>query len=300
MVVFGAVLLLSILLWPLTARLPFLGYDWLVYFDPITRYQAALYNVGNYPPWTWLILKPLTVVAPLPAWALLEAITLITLAVAVYREGILNGRPHRYIAVMLALLTPIVGMVLWQGNIIGLVLLGLLVLPAGVPLLLLQPGLAVWALPARWRWIIGAAVFLIVSVLLWGLWPLELWGSVDGRVAHPIAMGWQALGWPVVGVGVLLLRYSHRDPLQLMAVGAFLTPYIMPMHLYLLLPAFGRVRGWRLIVLWLASWLALFPSIFITEWAKYAAMLFPLAVWWFIRPQAIKIDQAAHRGGFSF
>jgi hypothetical protein len=103
-------------------------------------------------------------------------------------------------------------------------------------------------------------------------------------------MGWQNLGWPVLAVGLILLIFSNADPLRLIAVGMFVAPYIMPVHMLLLTPAIGRVQGWRRVLIWAAAQLPFLPVMFSTLESKYIAMLFPLIVWWIVRPREIKSE----------
>ena len=96
--------------------------------------------------------------------------------------------------------------------------------------------------------------------------------------------------------GVLLLSITDRDPWRLMAAGSFISPYVMPYHYYLLLPALGRVSGPRRIVLWLAFFLPLLATGFRTPASKYLCLLLPLGVWAFLAPslrlQDIRADSS--------
>lgn len=106
--------------------------------------------------------------------------------------------------------------------------------------------------------------------------------SVGDRIQHPSAFGWINLGWPIILIGIVLLIRTPAEPLPLMAAGSFLSPFLMPQHFVLLLPALGYVRGWRRLALWAGSWLLIVPLMF-NGWPKYLALGFPLLVWWFTR-----------------
>ncbi len=269
-------------LYPLTRLLPFLGHDWLMYFSVLDRVP----NVYAYPPWTQIALLPLNLGTQLEGIALLNGLLLMTVAVAAAREGRLFTRRSRLLAAILAVVTPPVFQLMWQGNVAGLVLLGLVGMPLMLPYALLQPNLTVWAIISRARWLAWAAGFGLLSLAIWGWWPGAMLATVAAdaqRITHPIAMGWQAMGWPVLAIGLALLPFTTADPLRLLALGAFLSPYLMPVHLVLLLPALGRVTGWRRALLWGCSWLTLLPAMFLTDWSKAAALLFPFAVWWVLR-----------------
>lgn len=272
----------GVALYPLTRWLPFLGHDWIVYFSVLDRVS----NVYAYPPWTRLALLPLNQGTQLQGIALLNGLLLMTVAVAAAREGRRFNRPSRLAVAVMAVLTPPVFQLMWQGNVAGLVLLGLIGIPLTLPYALLQPNLAVWALVSRARWLAWAAVFGLLSLLIWGWWPGTMLDTIAAdaqRITHPIALGWQALGWPSLLIGLALLPFTTADPLRLLALGAFLSPYLMPVHLLLLLPALGRVAWRQRWLLWACCWLTLLPAMFFTGWSKAAALVFPLAVWWLLR-----------------
>lgn len=164
--------------------------------------------------------------------------------------------------------------------------MGIVALPLGIPWATVQPHLAPWALLARRSWTLWGLGFLTLTLIVWGPWPIQILTNVEGSLGQPIAMGWINLGWPILLVGLVLLPFTNADPLRLIAAGAFVAPYLMAVHLVLLLPAIGRVTGWRRVVLWLSAWLTLLPAMFYSDAAKLAAMIFPLAVWWLLRPAA--------------
>jgi len=270
-----AILLGAVALMPLTWHLPMLGWDW--YFFDQGGWNAT------YPPWLSVAIAPLATWDWRVGLALLNGLLLMTVAIATRRETRSNTRGP-FGAILLALFTPPVFMLLWLGNVASLTLLGLVALPVGVPYAVLQPHLASWALLARRRWTLWGLAFFALTLVIWGWWPGDLLGRLGSSLAHPLAMGWQILGWPVPIVGAVLLLLSNADPLRLIAAGAFLTPYVMPQHFVLLIPAIGRVEGkWRWL-LWASAWLTLLPAMFLAPWSKYAAMLFPLAVWWLLHP----------------
>lgn len=282
----GVIIVGAILVLPLTLRLPFLGHDWFLLFTQIGDLPAdSIYLSVEYPPWTDDVLSPLLVGGDWLGFALLNGLLFMTVAVATTREARNQSRISALGAAGMALLTAPVLILLWQGNVAGLVLLGVLGLPLTLPYALLQPNLCVWAILARRKWVLWTLVFLLISFLLWGFWPDDVAGTVTRRSGHPVAMGWQVLGIHMLLIGLVMLWSSNADPLRLMAAGAFVSPYVMGVHLVLLLPALGRVRGWRRVMLWILAWMAILPPMFVDHWSKYAAMLFPFAVWWLLRPQ---------------
>ena len=58
--------------------------------------------------------------------------------------------------------------VLFMGNLDGLVLAGLLLLPWGVPLVLLNPQLASFSLLAKRSYIIAGIAWMLISFIIWG------------------------------------------------------------------------------------------------------------------------------------
>lgn len=268
----------SLILLPLTTRLPALAYEW-----PL--YRAGVFD-ATYPPWLQLAISPLAVWEWRTGAALLFGLLFMSVAIGTAREARGQSRGSMLGGVLLALVTAPVLMLLWEGNASILTLMGVVMLPLGVPWATVQPHLAPWALLARRSWTLWGLVFLALTLIVWGPWPIQILMNVEGSLGHPIAMGWINLGWPLLLIGLALLPFTNADPLRLIAVGAFIAPYLMAVHLVLLLPAIGRVTGWQRVALWLCAWLTLLPAMFYSDESKLAAMIFPLAVWWLLKPAA--------------
>lgn len=265
----------GLLLWPLVHRLPVLGMDWLVYFYP-------RYFEGTYPPWAYAVMHPFIQIDWRSSFSLANSLTMMTLAVATARQAVGQPRISRYTAVVLSVFMPILFMLLWQGNVDGLVLFGVVAMPLGVPLALLKPTVAGWVIFARRSWLIWAAGFGVLSLLIWGWWPGGMTDAFTTRYLHPMTMGWHNLGWPLALIGVAMLLTSNADPYRLMAAGSFLAPYLMPVHYLVLVPAIGRVSGWKRWLLWGWTWVVgLVPGF--GGITKYLALGFPFAVWWLLR-----------------
>jgi len=271
----------AILIWPLVDRLPMLGFDWRVYF--------WARDFQQYPPWTEWALAPLLALPWRLGLSGLNALLLTTVAIAVSREVYLKaGRitssttSEALGCVLLALFTPPVMILLWVGNIEAVAMFGMLIMPVGVAWVLLKPHLGLWAVLSRRSWMIWAAAFGIVTLVVWQLWPMRVLGTVSERIQHPSAFGWASLGWPMILLGILLLFRTPPEPLALMAAGCFFSPFLMPQHFVLFLPALGKVRGGRRLVLWAAAWLLIIPLMF-DGWAKCLALVFPLVVWWMLQ-----------------
>lgn len=264
----------ALALWPLVHRLPMVGWDWYFWFEPGI--------IGFYPPWTAVVLSPLTALPWRSGLSLLNSITLCAVAVAVAKEAQPADRAGWSAAVLLALLSPPVFMDLWLGNIEGLVLFGQLLMPPGILLLLMKPHLTGWALLARRDWLLWGLGWGLVSLLIWGAWPLRMFAEMSRLEQNPLMIGWGNLGWPVLLLGAVLLVFSGADPLRLMSAGFLLTPYLMPNHMLLLLPALGRVRGWRRLALWAAVWLSAFGGGASLGWVRYLSLAFPLMCWFLL------------------
>ena len=274
----------AVILMPLTYRLPMLGYEWHFYHNGTIG--------GNYPPYLHPVIRPFTFMEDWRlSYALVAGILLMSVAVVTHREARQDTRSARLGAALLALFSAPVMMLLWVGNVSSLTVFSLAALPIGIPLALVQPHITPWAIVSRRQWLIWGAAFGILTLLIWGPWPLRLINVPDVKMEHPIAMGWRRIGWPFLVIGLVMLAFSNLDPLRLMAAGAFLTPYTLQVHLVVLIPALGRVNGWRRVALWLCSWLLFLPGMFATDWSKYLAMVFPLTVWWMLRPRQQRSEQ---------
>ncbi len=256
-------------------RVPLLGWDWYMVLGP--GQEAAFW----YPGWTKFLANPL---AALPwRWGLAfsNGITVAAVAIATLRE---SRTRWGYVAALMAVLSFPILILTWDGQVDGWMLLGYLLLPWGVPLLLVKPTIGAFALLARRSWFIAGVIFAILSVLIWGWWPAQAIGiHVLGEYKHTAAMGWYVLGWPIGLLGALMFLFSNRkDPIHLMAAGSFLMPYVFPYHFILLLPAFGRVEYLRQLILWIISWTLIVPFAFGSEWALVGYAL-PLTVWLMLR-----------------
>lgn len=281
----------TILYTPLLGRFGFLGMDWLVYFA-VERFGNVQQRPNPvYPPWVIpILLRPLTTLSPYTGLAILNGLTLATLVVLTFSYARFtrpDARLYALISVVLVVLCPLPWMELWLGQNEVLILLGLALMPLGMPLLIGKLHLGVWAVLGSRRNILWAAGWVLLSLMIWGLWPLtSLRYSVpaDASNPHPILMGWGATSPIFALLGVILLLFSNRDPLRLIAAGTFISPYMMPYHYLILLPAFGRVRAWQQVILWLTTLTLLFEVGFSTPESKIIALSFPLLVWIFLAP----------------
>jgi hypothetical protein len=235
-----------------------IGFDW-----------ARQYGPGTYPsfwmPWAKPVINLLT-----PSE--LFAVTMLALAVRVYRyHGSL-------LSLGLAIFSLPVLWVLNLGTVDGIVLAGLLLLPWGAPLVLIKPQVASFALLAHKRSLITAAVWLAVSLLIWGLWPLNL-----TRLVTP---GWR-LEWQqdisLFPWGILLalplLWLSRGDEDLLMAAGSLATPHLFPYHFLVLMPSMARMSVPWMLLTWIITWSPFFAANYFGPLWWHAGNLASLCFW---------------------
>jgi hypothetical protein len=172
-IVVGAVILAI----PL-ARIPFWGHDWLTVFATQPNGIMPQFPNPSYPPWVLqIVLRPLTELPPFTGLAMINGFTLASVTLLAFRYARYTFPESRLTAVgavIFAMLSPLPWMVMWLGQVEMLVLLGLVTLPIGIPVLLGKLHTGVWAVLNSRRDIFWTAVWGIVSIVLWGLWPIQL------------------------------------------------------------------------------------------------------------------------------
>lgn len=263
----------ALALWPAFRLLPwFHGGDWEYFFYARSEYNIFAPNISMYPPYAVDFIR--LVIALLPDWrdslALLHALTVTALAFGVWQAG--GG----YGAMLLALASPVTLYLIKIGQLDGLVLLG--VVTGFTPLVLFKPQIAAWSLlrsPRQWL----AGIGLVgLSLIVWPNWWTRL--ITNTYFGYADNFGWRALGWPLFFVGLALLAGAGRNPYRLMAAGCFLSPYVLPYHLILLLPMLGQMRTRRARV---GAWLATFGILPALIWhgaARWLMVLIPLIFYW--------------------
>jgi hypothetical protein len=145
--------------------------------------------------------------------------------------------------------------ILHLGNYDCLVVLGLMLLPWGVPLALLKPHLAAFALLAKPKWFLAGAVWVAISFLIWGFWPLT---QINTIIMNP---AWREewvqdislFPWGLLAA-LPLLWFSRGDEDLLMAAGSLATPHLFPYHFIVLMPSLGRMRRRWMILTWIFTW----------------------------------------------
>ena len=258
----------GLLLAPLTAQLPLLGWDW-YYFFTAHHPHYTLYSANSaYPPFARYFIEMLTWLPWRDSFAILGGITLVSITIGTWRAG--GG----YGSIVLALFSAPVWMLLWVGHPDGLALAG--VVSGFFPLTLIKPQITSWSLLADRRRLVASLLYLALTMIVWPLWPFNFRYATVG---HEADLGWKSTGyWPVAMLGLLLLVRAGRNPWRLMAAGSLVSPYLMPFHLVVLVPAIGAARGWKKGVLLLASWVVFFGAM-LWRPMNIVILLYPLSVY---------------------
>jgi hypothetical protein len=225
---------------------PLLFYDW--------RYHLADTDLvpTYYTPWTRYVHY-----LGLPG---LISITLATFAVAVL------VRARSRVSMFSAFLAVPLYWTLFLGHVDGLVLLGLETMPWLVPLALMKPHLTAWAIVARREWFFAAALFGLLSLVLWGPWPMDVLTASDCDAPGACAPERHLGLWGLPATAFLIWKMPRDDPDWWMLAGAFVTPRLFPYNLVVLMPAVARLPWpWALAVA-VTSWLP-FSANWLGDWA---------------------------------
>lgn len=235
----------------------FFAFDWVHFF-----------GIGNipvfYPPWSGYVVRWLT-------YPVLIGLTLAAVGLAAYLR---SRHPLSLVCVFFAL--PVMWTV-FLGQVDGLVLLGVLGLPWLAPLALLKPQLSLWAFGARKSSLIALAITLLVSFLIWGFWPAQMFSiwtvHAEGKYINDIAVGW--LGLPLA---LVLFWFSRGDVDMLMLAGCVTTPYLLPYNLIVVAPAIARLSPRSALIACAASWLP-FSANWLGDWGWWLGWLFMIWLW---------------------
>lgn len=208
---------------------------------------VEVFSLGeNHPiwtPWTNVVLRLINFHYPL-----LIAITLTAITLRCYRY-----KRSPYIVFLCLFSFPMIWILL-LGNLEGLVLVGLLALPWGVPFVLMKPQLASFALLANRRNLLAGVVWVAVSLVIWGWWPARFLTVLTPEWSQEWVQDISLFPWGIL-VALPLLWLSRGDEDLLMAAGSFATPHLFFYHFILLMPSLARMDPrWRVLT-WVVSWL---------------------------------------------
>ena len=241
--------------------------DWYDFF--------ATHRYPDFPPWIVILMWPVR------SLTTQNALTLTVLAYALWRY---QAKPLHY---ALAFTAMPVYWNLWLGQIDYIPLLGMIWLPWGLPLAAAKPQVAIWGALAWWlrrsdRWKIAAFVIagLVLSLLVYGWWPLRLTLPVTYYTAYNLsAWRWGGIAGGMLAVAAALyVTFRQRDIDASLALGALASPYVQGNSYLLLLPAFARLSGWRLWLAWLLSWSGV-VALLLGDAGRPLIAVFPVTMW---------------------
>jgi len=272
----------GLLIAPLLRDQPFLGFDWVVSFS------QHIFDM-DYPPWVCLMLRPLTALPSRTGLIILQGLAFSSVSLLTYRiarQTFPDNRLPAVIGVILVLISPYPWLVFWAGQIEVMVIIGIMAMPFGIPLLFAKPNLGIWIVFRSRRDIFLTLGFVLISFVIWGLWPLDqYYHLITVRTFHAATIGWKNLH-PSIGVlGVILFLLTDRDQWRLMAAGSLTMPFVLPYHYFILLPAIGKLGGWRQVLLWFVGGIVGIIGLnYGTVGTKILELLFPILVWALLAP----------------
>lgn len=233
------------------------GFDWKEFFSR-----------GRFPqfwmPWT----KPIVSLLNLPA---VFALTVIGIGLRSYRY---RASPW---AIALGLLSLPTLWLIYLGTLDGLALIGLLILPWGAPLVLIKPQVAGFALLAKRNAIIIAIIWVLISFIIWGFWPLNMGELFQPDWKEEWPQDITLFPWGLI-IAIPLMWLSRGDEDLLMAAGSFATPHLFPYHFVVLMPALARMRWQWMLITWLISFTPLLSN-WLGPWAWHFGNLMSVCFW---------------------
>ena len=215
------------------------GFDWVMHFE-----KGIVPPIWT--PWTRVVIKFLN-------WPMVFAITLLAIGLRCFHNQ-RNPVPIFFAIVSLPTLW-----VLFIGNLDGIVLLGLLCLPWGAPLVLMKPQVSAFALLANKKSFIAGTVWVLLSLLIWGLWPLNFFMVLDPSWKVEWTQDISLFPWGLL-IAIPLMWFSRKDEDLLMAAGTFATPHLFPYHFIMLMPSLARMKWPWMLSTWIISWTPLLAN----------------------------------------
>ncbi|MFB0533505.1 MAG: glycosyltransferase 87 family protein [Anaerolineae bacterium] len=226
------------------------GFDWVRWFVPVTRGELPLYSQLGFwnPPWTLWLLMPLVALPERVGLVVTNVLSGLLVIVAI---RIMDGEDAWTSLLSLPFLW-----LLWLGQIDVLSLLGIavgyvatcrkdtLLMAISLSLLSVKPqiGLIVvlyFLLKSKlWKSLWGVVLLFLLSLWLYGAWPLKLWSVRPGlNIVKQNVSLWPYIG-PLTLPIYLLCLIPQRNMLRklglLLAANALAFPYIRPYSLFVL------------------------------------------------------------------
>jgi hypothetical protein len=213
-----------------------IGFEW-------QHYWGIGIIPGFYPPWgKWLI--------QLLTWNSLVGTTLAGFSLMVY----LRSR-HLLSAAISFFSLPLLW-ILFLGQVDGIVTAALLGLPYTIPLVLLKPNVGFFALLSRLSYVLFLVVFLLISFLIFGFWPvsyltaLQSPGLPGADQNIPLGIWW-------IPIALIGLWFSRGDMDMMMLSGLVALPYVIPYHFLPAVPSIARLKPAAAVAAVIFSWLPL-------------------------------------------
>jgi len=169
-----------------------------------------------------------------------------------------QNNPSPFPAILALLSLPTLW-VIFMGNVDGLVLLGIMILPVGIPLVLMKPQIAAFSILANRKWLIIALIFGILTLILWGFWPERFLMVTTQEWKTEWIQDITLFPWGIIP-GLILLWFSKGDEDLLMAAGSLMTPHLFPYHFIILMPALARMKWYWMLMTWAVSWTPLLAN----------------------------------------
>jgi hypothetical protein len=218
------------------------GFDWKVY-----------YKVGRlHPIWTPWSIYIVNVLSQL-GFGFVFSLSVIAMGVRSFRY---SKSPFPLAFALFSLPTM---WVFFMGNLDGLVLFGMLLMPAGIPLVLMKPQISAFSLLARRSWFITGVIWGLLSLVIWGFWPMNLLMVITPQWKTEWTQDISIFPWGLL-LGLPLLWFSRGDEDLLMAAGSLMTPHLFPYHFIILMPAMSRMKWYWIFITWIISWTPLLAN----------------------------------------
>jgi hypothetical protein len=218
------------------------GFDWVHYYKP-----GILHPLWT--PWSKAIVNALSPFS----YGFVFALSVIGIAARTIK---CNKSPLPLILVFLSLPTL---WVFYMGNLDGLILFGMLIMPVGIPLVLMKPQLAAFSLLASRKWFIAGIIWFALSLVIWGFWLDRFFIVTSSSWKSEWIQDITLFPWGIL-LGLPLLYFSRGDQDLLMSAGSFLTPHLFPYHFIILMPSIARMKPIWMIITFVISWTPLLAN----------------------------------------